>query len=192
MKKISKIILAVLLCSVLGLSPAWSELADFPNALGVFGGGILSGSGSGFGGLHYQHWFSKVGVQVEGGIMYTPSSEGLNYSLAVDGLFPVYSSDFSDKLGGRVYIFGSVGHNGSTYQVSPVYNDDYTIILTEGYSVFHPSILVAAGIGIEIVLFQHFSIPVHFGYAADIPVNTAVGNDLNIGFTLSGGVRYRF
>jgi hypothetical protein len=42
------------------------------------------------------------------------------------------------------------------------------------------------------VLFQHFSIPLHFGYAADIPLNAAPGNELSIGFTLAGGIRYRF
>lgn len=194
MKKMSKIISVLFLCLLVSVPSLWAELADFPNALGVFGGVSLGGSG--FGGLHYQRWFSKIGVQAEGGVMYVPSSEQLDYSIVVDGLFPVYSNDFSEKLGGSVYLFGSAGHNASTFTVPEqgVWDEP-----TQTYKVtapeqryFNPKVFAGVGIGIEVVLFQHFSIPLHFGYAADIPLNAAPGNELSIGFTLAGGLRYRF
>lgn len=195
MKKKTKIITAVILCLLLSVTSVWADIADFPTALGVFGG-VSTGGGSGFGGLHYQRWFSKFGIQAEGGVMYKPSSEQLDYSLVVDGLFPVYSNDFSDKLGGSVYLFGSAGHNASTFTVPEqgVWDEtDNTYKITapeERY--FNPKIYAGLGIGIEIVLFQHFSIPLHFGYSADIPVTAVPGNELAIGFSFAGGIRYRF
>ena len=128
--------------------------------------------------------------------MYVPSIEKLDYSLVVDGLFPVYSNDFSDKLGGSVYLFGSAGHNASTFTVPEqgVWDEtDNTYKITapeERY--FNPKIYAGLGIGIEIVLFQHFSIPLHFGYSANIPVAAVPGNELSIGFSFAGGLRYRF
>jgi len=195
MKKVTKILISVLFCLVLGVSSVWADLADFPSALGVFGG-MSPSANSGYGGLHYQRWFSKFGIQAEGGIFYVPASKDLNYSIVLDGLFPVYNNDFSEKLGGRVYLFGSAGHNASTFLVPEVgvwdeTTSDYKITAPE-QRYFNPKIFAALGIGIEVVLFQHFSIPLHFGYAADIPVNNLPGNELYIGFTFGGGLRYRF
>ncbi len=195
MKKMKKIITVVIICLLVSIPSVWAELADFPNALGVFGG-VSTGGGSGYGGLHYQRWFPKFGIQAEGGIMYSPSSEQLNYSVVADGLFPVYSSDFSDKLGGSVYLFVSAGHNAQTFVVPEQSMwDDPTqtyIVTAPEQRYFNPKLFTGVGIGIEVVLFQHFSIPLHFGYAGDIPLNTSPGNTLYIGFTFSGGLRYRF
>jgi hypothetical protein len=52
MKKITKILISVLLCLILGVSSVWADLADFPSALGVFGG-MSPSAKSGYGGLHY-------------------------------------------------------------------------------------------------------------------------------------------
>ncbi|HPX27605.1 MAG TPA: hypothetical protein PLG87_12440, partial [Treponemataceae bacterium] len=93
-----------------------------------------------------------------------PASKDLNYSIVLDGLFPVYNNDFSEKLGGRVYLFGSAGHNASTFLVPEVgvwdeTTSDYKITAPE-QRYFNPKIFAALGIGIEVVLFQHFCISV--------------------------------
>jgi len=192
MTKKTKIITAVLLCLVLSVTSVWADIADFPTALGVFGG-VSTGGGSGFGGLHYQRWFSKFGIQAEGVGFYDQTDQYF-YSIMADALFPVYSDDFSNLLGGSLYLFGSLGHSGQSYEWEevPVEAPDSVMYDLNYVKEFQAKLHVGAGIGIEVVLFKNFSFPFHFGMGGDIPLNKTALNTLGIAFTFGGGVRYRF
>jgi len=183
MKKSKKKFVVLVFVFIFSVSFIWADIDDFPSALGFFSGSVVAQNY--FGGLHYQHWFSDFGIQSEAGIMYSPAEKNLDYSVVFDILYSVYSYDYSDRVGGRLYVYGTLGHLGATTNYSVDYDNPVA-------TAFRPSLLVGLGIGIEIVFFQHFSFPIHFGYAADIPLNTTVYDELLIGLTICGGVRYRF
>jgi hypothetical protein len=199
------------LCLVLACAPVFAETKDsaaglispaseFPSAAGAFGSSMLGG------GLSYQRWFGTAGIAVTAGGMAYPYSDGgvypvieyttssasvpdfmvYNYNVQVDLLLKLYSSNFWNWLSGDLYAFLTLAHMGSAGAVyvdkdgdPDTYEDDY-------YKAgpYVPVFAVGVGIGYEIVLFRHFSVPLQFGYMAEYPIS--------VGFNFSGGLRYRF
>ncbi len=186
-----KFFFAVCIGLIVCVSSGWADRTDHPNALGVFAG--YTGGGLPYGGLHYQRWFSKFGIQAEGVGFYDQTDQYF-YSIMADALFPVYSNDFSNLLGGSLYLFGSLGHSGQSYEWEevPVEAPDSVMYDLNYVKEFQAKLHVGAGIGIEVVLFKNFSFPFHFGMGGDIPLNKTALNTLGIAFTFGGGVRYRF
>lgn len=148
---------------------------SFSNALGMFAIAIPNGGAYG---LQYQHWFKKFGFQITGGGFYNPDNNWgstLDYSVLLEGLYTVYGNSFSEQIAGRLYTWTALGHHGfipdnSIYRYdsaigSDVYEDDNT---------YYPNFLVGLGIGIEFILFEHFSIPLQFGYMGEFPLNRAL------------------
>jgi hypothetical protein len=176
--------LAVSVC-IMALSPAFAEEAEtistkqvFDNALGVYATTI--GFSEATGGLQYQHWFDNVGFQITAGGSYNPQSywRSLNYTVLLDGLFSVYHDNITRWLSGNLYVWATVGHHG--------YISAYDVYGTTTGQTFVPNFVAGAGIGIETVLFRHFSIPIQFGYTAEFPVAPTAG------FSVGTGIRYRF
>lgn len=185
MKKLFIAGIAILAC-VMALSPVFAEEtvqapspANFDNALGIYTTSV--GFGESAGGLQYQRWFDRAGLQITAGGYYNPQNGGrkINYSVLLDGLFSVYRDDITQWLSGNLYVWATVGHHGYT-SVSYDSNGNVTD------SSFVPNFVAGAGIGIETVLFRHFSIPIQFGYTAEFPVAPAAG------FSVGTGLRYRF
>lgn len=185
-----KTALAILLLATLNASitaqlpdldtPPDAAYDTFHNALGMY---VNSFAGDPAGGLHYQHWADRFGYQITVGAFYSPQekySRTLDYSIAVDGLWTVYGNTFSKQLAGRLYVWAEAGHRG--YISSDDYAQDEnlenkTLVLNE---------ILGAGIGIETILYEHFSIPFQFGYTGEFPTNPKVT------FSISGGIRYRY
>ena len=95
----------------------------------------------------------------------------LDYWVELEGLYRVYGARFADWLSGQLYLWGTVGHEAyADYQYTPF-------------------LLGGLGTGLEIILFQHFSIPFEFGYYGLIPLGPGY---LQINFGFAGGLRYRF
>lgn len=177
--------LAVSAC-VMALSPVFAEETEetsteknFDNALGFYATTI--GFSEAAGGLQYQHWFDRVGFQITAGGYYNPQNGGrtINYSVLLDGLFSVYRDDITPWLSGNLYIWATAGHHG------------YNLATYDGYGnitnrAFVPNFVAGAGIGIETILFRHFSIPIQFGYTAEFPDYPTAG------FSVGTGLRYRF
>ena len=147
---------------------------SFANALGMYG---TTGAGNVMGGLHYQRWFNRFGVQFTAGGMYNPEATfetTLDYSALLDGLWTVYGNTFSNFLSGRLYLWGEIGHHGF---LPAKYNyDEKTGSQTIKTDPFAANGIAGFGIGIETILFEHFSFPVK-------PV---------LAFSVGGGIRYRY
>jgi hypothetical protein len=156
----------------------------YPNALGAAFGPI-SGVG-----LHYHRWDGQTGWQVTGGIVYFPPGQGpgetsLDYNLGAALQWQVYQDVFSPWLSGSLALFAGGNHRGYipvTVSGSTFSNGSYQAEFTLG-----------PGVGIELVLFEHFSIPVEFGYGASW---TATESNLSEAFRVQlyaqTALRYRY
>jgi hypothetical protein len=175
-------------------APAITPAKSFPSSVGVFGTSVLGG------GLSYQIWFDRFGcaLTVGGGAEpYTtagsidlvnnptgsPDFYAWNYNVELDCMYRLYSSVFSNWLTGDLFAYGTVAHMGTTKAVY-VNNADLTKQGSYVEGEFVPVVAAGIGVGYEVILFKHFSIPVQFGYMAQWP--------FRVDFTASGGLRYRF
>ncbi|MFW6234960.1 MAG: hypothetical protein ACOC4I_06275 [Spirochaetota bacterium] len=159
----------------------------FPEALG-FQYGQISGAG-----LSYHRWYGSTGVQIAGGILYFPVATDtivdfvLDYSLGVQVNSSVFASDYSDRVAGQLYLIGGVSHRGF---IEREFDDG---IDQNSAGPFIPSIGVGAGLGIEIVLFEHFSIPIELLYAGIWEgSNRPFVEQIRIDLTPQAGFRYRY
>lgn len=139
---------------------------DFPFAIGMYEQFVPTIEFCG--GLHIQRWFNKFGLQFSfGGIA---SDTELNYSVVASTMLSLFRSYISENLNSDLYIWFEVGHHGFKN-----FND--ILIFNE---------IVGIGVGLDIVLFDHFSIPLEFGYGVEFPQKFVFG------FCASTGFRYRF
>ncbi|NLJ10219.1 hypothetical protein [Gracilinema caldarium] len=105
--------------------------------------GFQVGSLSGVG-LSYHQWFGSNGLQITGGVLPSYGSE-ISYNIGVEYQRIVFGSNANDWLSGVLYIYGAGFHGGRVDSNTGAYS---------------PSFGIGAGIGIEIILFEHFSIPI--------------------------------
>lgn len=161
------IIALIALAAATGL---WAQGMDddtvfsrFPNALGAYVCYPVTG------GLTYQHWFGRAGVQATiGGIAQTTGEFDYN----VQGAFQymLYGEDFADWFSGGLYTNVLVGHRGTGSAGA-----------TPSYS---PTEYLGLGVGIEMVFLRHLSTSVEFMYVGSYP--------LSLEFGFGGSLKYRF
>ena len=175
--------------------PAYEK---FPQALG-FQYGEISGSG-----LSYQVWRNGLGFQVAGGVVYLPLEDDgfwfdrtLDYSVGGEIQTRVYGEDFASWLSGQLYAFAGLNHGG--YIPVVVVKDALQISedewLPEEYGIgsYTPTFGVGVGIGIEIVLFRHFSVPIELGYGFEwLPTAATVPEQFRVNLYPQVGFRYRY
>lgn len=204
MKKVIRVaILASALASSLAAEEALTSPADdFPNSVGVFG------SVESQGGLSYQSWMGPWGVALTLGgtltpyssssgsfynspIMMTPTATtdfyAWGYNAEIDLMYKLYSSNFWRWLSGDLFVYVKAAHRGgvtANYIYTP--NADKTLPGTTTYSpsAFQPVFAGGIGVGYDITVFQHFAIPLLFGYTFEYP--------LRLNFDFGGGLRYRY
>ena len=190
--KLSLLILLLLLVGMLTpLFATESGYRKYSKALG-FQVGELSGSG-----LSYQQWNGDFGYQVAFGALYfSPESNQwwmenfLDYSVGLEFQYTVYGDDFANWLSGRLYLFTALNHRG---YIPAIYKDIDEDSYTYDYGSFNPIIGVGAGIGIEIILFEHFSMPFELGYGLFWnPTKTALRDQFMINIIPQVGFRYRY
>jgi len=181
MKTSTNIIRCLIAAGILILLPfgvsAETETDDAPvyqvnnKALG-FQAGSLSGIG-----LSYHQWFGANGLQITGGVLPSYGYE-ISYNIGVEYQRIVFGSNANEWLSGALYLFGA-GFHGGTVDSS-----------TGAYS---PSFGLGIGIGIEIILFEHFSIPI--GLVDGVSI-TPLASDPSSTFTFilmpQIGFRYRY
>ena len=174
----------------------------FPQALGGFYG-PFSGSG-----IHYHRWFGDTGLHANFGVIYVPfgtdmwwdGGTTLDYSLGAEYQRRVYGEVFAPWLTGSLYVFAALRHRGYI----PV------ILVAEGYyadpedpntwvdpvfelGTYQAELTVGAGIGVELILFRHLSLPVEFGYGANWTVTEPdLADAFAVGPNLQVGLRYRY
>lgn len=161
--------------------PAGTVFQEYPSSLGV------SLSGLDTFGLSWKRWFGKVGVEISAGGAWDPASEyGTIYWYALTSAlsYRLYAEDFAKWLSGGLYLVAYAGHTGEDgyeYQV-PSGGGDGSYVRTG----FSPSLLAGAGIGIETVLFKHFSQELQFLYIGRFISNPGLDFGVNASF------RYRY
>ena len=163
-----------------------------PQALG-FQLGEISGTG-----LSYQRWFDPWGIQVAAGGYYNPiideddtnsyrwPEQVLQYSIGLELQRSVFAAESERHAAfGQLYLVSGITHQG------------YMDMLTEdGKKVNGPYIPVfgvGAGIGIEIILIDHLSIPLELLYAGSWSgIDAEFSKQLSLDLRPQIGFRYRY
>ncbi|MFW6288680.1 MAG: hypothetical protein ACOC2Q_02765 [Spirochaetota bacterium] len=160
------------------LADAAAPYEAFPEALGISFGRI-TGTG-----LHYHRWSGPLGYGVSGGALYMPVPDSsstigpamspwggyvlLDYSVGGALQRRVYGDVFTDWFTGSLYLFTGLSHRGYI-PVETVYADpDSETYVPPEYRIgsYAAELSTGIGIGIEIILFRHISVPAEFGYGA--------------------------
>lgn len=186
-------IIALLLALVVApaaFAQEWEEdgnpMATYDQALGGAFGPIIGT------GLSYQRWFDGVGLQTAFGATYSPEDSwtgDLLWYLTTVGLQRMlYHETFADWFAGGLYAFGGVSHRGVIPWVYPNDYDNPDAQPTVG--AYEPYVAIGGGVGIESVLFRHFSIPVEFGLSVEWQIPSIIPS--SAGFIGGVGLRYRF
>jgi hypothetical protein len=188
--------LIALLLMVFALSAVWADdkpnqedpalrapWETYPQALGAAFGEI-TGTG-----LHYHRWNKDVGFQVSGGIIYLPPEQAtmttLDYNIGTGFQWRVYGDVYSTWLAGSLYLFAGAKHRGYI-PIRPVGE-------TPTIGTYQAEVGAGGGIGVELVLFQHFSLPAEVGYGGTWTVTEPVLSEAFL-VNLYGQValRYRY
>lgn len=148
----------------------------FPRALGVQVGRVAGI------GLSYQHWDGSWGYQVVAGGLYHPlTGDGQDlyvYNAGIEGLYSLFEDDFASWLSGRVYLFAGINHRG--YQETA--SDD-----------FNPEFAFGSGVGVEALLFEHFSIATEMAYVLLwMPIQGQPHQQFALEMLPQVSLRYRF
>ena len=184
------------------VEPSPKAFEEFPDALGVFFGP------AGGMGLSYHSWLPdapRSGVQVAAGVLYSPDAANdifwgsvLDYTAGFEYQYSVFGEDFTNWLSGLLYLWGGVAHRGFIEQVvvqDAVFDDESELVSETVYGAgpYTPTVTLGIGIGVEVILFRHFSFPVEVGYVAtyNLIADTFLGG-LSVNLTPQGGARYRY
>ncbi|MFW5686092.1 MAG: hypothetical protein ACOC0O_05495 [Spirochaetota bacterium] len=159
----------------------------YPEALGAAYGEI-TGTG-----LHYHRWMGTTGYSVAAGILYLPPSQAisgnvLDYNAGGGIQRRVFADSFAEWLAGSLYLFGGLQHRGYIPAVSS--GGDPTSV---SLGSFEAEVTAGGGIGIELILFEHFSFPSEFGYGATWTVTEpSIAEAILVQFYGQAAVRYRY
>ena len=205
----SKTLFFVPLLAVVGLSMMYAggsaedipaAYEEYPQALG-FQYGEISATG-----LSYQRWGGRTGLMVTGGIIYVPYDANsylmwfettLDYAVGAEVQYRVYGEDFAQWLSGQLYVFAGLKHRGyiplNVVEEGRVEPDEIWVEPTYAAGSYQPVIGLGGGIGIEIILFRHFSLPLELGYGVDwSPLAGEIGKQFNVNLRPQVGFRYRY
>jgi hypothetical protein len=126
-------------------------------------------------GLTWKHWFGRTGLEVTAGGTYDPVatySDIYFYSVTAGLSHRLLAEDFASWFSGGLSLIGFIGHTGrSGYQYQEGEGGGQGTYAPSGYK---PAFFAAAGIGIESVLFKHFSQELDFVYVAQFLNNPGV------------------
>ena len=140
---------------------------EFPSALG-FGFRQIALT-TFMGGIIYQRWFDKIGFETMFGGYYS-ASKNFNYAISLEGMYSLYRAPKINSILTCLYLWCDLGHYG----------------ISSGDNCFKFNFNSGFGFGLNLVCFEHISMPLEFGYSAVFP------NDFSLGFTFSTGIMYRF
>jgi len=138
----------------------------FDNALGAYGIFEFE-AGHVLGGLSWQGWLGRIGIQAAAGGMVS-NGQGYNYNALVVLQYCLYAADFNPWFSGALYTNLMLGHSAKG---------------TSGSS-WDPKMHLGIGIGIETVFLEHLAPSLEFKYIASWPLSVGFGMGLNL--------RYRF
>lgn len=122
------------------------------------------------GGLTYQRWFGKTGLEVTLGGIADPSG---SFDYNVQGAFQylLFGEDFADWFSGALYTNVLLAHRG-------------TGVFSSDAPSYSPYLHVGLGVGMELVFLRHLSTSIEFMYVGRYP--------LALEFGVGGSLKYRF
>ncbi len=166
MKKTILIVLLSLFVVFSATAESESVFDEFDQAVGGFYG-MVGGQG-----ISYQQWFDTFGLETAAGFSYY-GGDTFDFNIGAQAQFMLYKDSFGDWFTGGLYAWGGGLYGALVGQTSYV-----------------PAIGLGAGIGLEAVFFEHFSIPIEFGYGGSWGFDSIVPK--MAGVRIQGGLRYRF
>ncbi len=191
MRKSLKLLAVSAVLAFCGLHSLSAEPLDFKNSVGIYG--LMQTQVMG---IQYQRWCTeRLGFQTTGYIFYEKAKwEGdnseFNASLSGELQLKLFETPFGKRSGSILYAWFLGGYHGFTKQqwVDAVgtYED---ATYQPGYwqdGKYYSNAILGLGFGFDIMFLNHISIPIQFGFAGEFP------NDMNAGFCVGAGVRYRF
>jgi hypothetical protein len=179
-RKTALAIACILFVSTALFAAGNDTLNKYSNSIGAQFG-RLSGIG-----LSYQKRISDLdAVQTTAYISYDGDSSWslLEYVVGLEYQHTIYSDFYSDWFVGQLYVFGAINHSGC---VEPINYNTSDLGFT-------PAFGIGGGVGVEMILIDHFSMPIEFGYGAywDSEGSSFL-EQLEFGFVGQVGVRYRY
>ena len=112
--------------------------------------------------------------------------------------FRIFGADFTPWLSGQLYAFVGVKHRGyiSVDMIVEGYCDENFMNCVDpvfAVGSYKPVVGLGGGIGTEIILFRHFSIPVEIGYGVDwSPLAGDLADQFEVNLRPQVGARYRY
>ncbi|MFP4365170.1 MAG: hypothetical protein ACLFR1_15010 [Spirochaetia bacterium] len=172
--------------------PRENENTVFNRFSHFLGGGFGSVSGNG---IIYQQWFDSLGLRGSFLIGLNPNIEESSffmidtlflYEVGIEGMYQMYSVDFFEWFSNVIYLNLFLDHAGRV----PRFNTS-----TGEYTVgeFEYGFTLGGGYGIEMVLFEHLSNYIDFGY--HVSWNSAASSlpeQFLVNFYIKSGLGYRY
>lgn len=155
--------------------------ATYPSALGISMSPVENVS------LSWKNLFDRIGVEVGVGGFWDPASTtGPIYWYSVNGAlsYRLLAEDFASWIAGGLDLVAFAGYRGEDGYEAVFNEDDYSFTYVR--TGYRPYLFFGAGIGIETVLFKHFSQEVQFLYLGQFLHNPGIRFGVNFAY------RYRF
>jgi len=146
------------------LEPTGTVFERFPSSLGAYINYPVGG------GLTYQRWFDRVGMEATIGAIADPSGT-YNYNAQAAFQYMLYGEDFADWFSGALYTNVFLAHRGEGATAA-------------GSEFYDPYVYLGLGVGIEMVFLRHLSTSVEFMYVGSYP--------LALDFGFGGSLKYRY
>lgn len=167
------LLMSILITLSVGLYAA-SDYSSYDHAIGAKAGPLSTS------GLSYHvRLDAQNAIEVTGGVYLNYGT--LSYGLGLEYQRTFGTSSYSDWFDAQLYWFAGASHTGyaSWNGSSPQY---YT-----------PKFGLGGGFGVELIAFDHFSVPVEFGYFAEYNPNSSWAyNKFGLSFLAQIGARYRY
>jgi len=177
---------------------AQSSPLPYDEGLGFSFGNLSYGSSSSGAvplAISYRRWEGDLGWQAAAGVMYMPEGSYyplLDYWVGLEGLWSLFSAQFSDWFFNQLFVFVDLTHRGYIPRSSTWSAADNSYTYTVG--TYHPTFSLGAGVGIEFGLFQHFSTTFEAGYGVfwDAAAGTQFADQLSVPLIGQMTLHYRF
>lgn len=165
-----------------------SPFVRYPRAMGIAAGQITGA------GLAWMYWPDRLGFQIVGGATYSPADgdaffwddRTLDYNVGGQLYRSVFTDTWAGWLSGQLYMWGGLRHNGYIPVVYEEANDGYR------ERDFVAGVSGGVGIGVELLLYRHFSIPIEFGYVATGEFLGSEATPFIMALAGQTGFRYRY
>lgn len=169
-------------------SSAFAENTPFDDSPKSVGFKFVLGEPAQLVGLSYQQWFGKIGLETSMHLHYEETrnyifSDTLVAEANIGIQYQIFKTVHNERISSSLFVFADAGAiTAGSHKDSGEPGSGADKPLS-----FKTDALISLGIGYEIVLFDHFSIPEKVGYMARFPSSNG---GLNLFF--SSGIMYRF